>query len=50
MAEEVRNDWFPVLSADQGEIVAPALLTISVEIIRFAAGALRASVTSTNGT
>ena len=47
MAEEVRNDWLPLQSADPSECVAPALLTISVEMIRFAAGALRAEVTST---
>jgi hypothetical protein len=50
MAEEVRNDWLPLLSADHGECVAPALLTISVEMIRVAAEALRASVTSAGAT
>jgi hypothetical protein len=50
MAEEVRNDWLPLQSADPGKCVAPALLTGSVEMIRFAAESLRASVTSTNGT
>jgi len=48
MAEEVRNDWLPLQSAEPGGGLAPALLTISVEMIRFAAGALRASVTSTD--
>jgi hypothetical protein len=45
MAEEVRSDWLPLQSSDPGECVAPAPLTISVEMFR--GGALRTSVTST---
>jgi hypothetical protein len=47
MAEEVHTDWLPLLSADQGEGAAPALLTISREMTRISVGASRASVTST---
>jgi len=47
IAWEVHTDCFPLLSADHGECAAPVLLTISIEVIRIAVGALRASVTST---